>query len=140
MRYALAIIVAGRRKYEVLAVSLVGTHLHNVRVEHHGEDLIAECVDRLPLSERKLACCYFVERFAEKVLRECGLKLLIAVVVVYATAEPNALQVVVERQEVLRLAVAFIIRENRLQHTADAEVVAPVLVEEDVAPLQGGLR
>ena len=140
MRYALAIIVAGRRKYEVLAVSLVGAHLHNVRVEHNREDLIAERVDRLPLSERKLACCYFVERLAEKVLRECGLKLLIAVVVVYATAEPNALQVVVERQEVLRLAVAFIIRENRLQHTADAEVVAPVLVEEDVAPLQGGLR
>ena len=140
MRYALAIVVAGRRKYEVLAVSLVGPHLHDVRVEHDGEDLIAESVNRLPLLEWKLVGRYFVERLAEKGLRECGLKLLIAVVVVYATAEPNALQVVVERQEVLRLAISFIIRENRLQHPADAEVVTPVLIEEDITPLQGGLR
>ena len=58
--------------------------------------------------------------------------------VVNAVREPNSLEICYHILEVLCFSVAFVIRIYSFQHTTDAQVVATVLVEEDVASCQRG--
>ena len=71
-------------------------------------------------------------------LAETGHELLRPVVVVDAVAEPDPFQVDGEGLEEVAVPVALVAGVDGFEHAADAQVVAPVLVEEDVAPLQGG--
>ena len=59
--------------------------------------------------------------------------------VVDAVAEPDAFQVDGERAVEVALAVALVVGVDGFEQAADAQVVAPVLVKEDVAALKGGL-
>ena len=88
-----------------------------------------------PSAKCKLARCG-----AQVVGPEAGVELFVAVVVVDAVAEPDALQVDGERLVEVALAVALIVGVDGLDEAADAQVVAPVLVEEYVAALQRCLR
>ena len=59
--------------------------------------------------------------------------------VVYAVREPYALHVGHKVLPILGRLVALIVGIHCLQHLANDEVVASVLVEQDVASLQGSL-
>ena len=59
--------------------------------------------------------------------------------VVYAVGEPYALCVGDEGAPLLGGLVALIVGIDRLEHLTDDEVVATVLVEEDIASVQGCL-
>ena len=54
--------------------------------------------------------------------------------------EPHPLEIDGERLEILAFAVAGVVGVNRLQHLADAQVIAPILIPKDVASAQCGLR
>lgn len=66
------------------------------------------------------------------------MELFATVVVVDAGGEPEALQIDFKGAEVVVGAVALVVGIHFLKGTADAEVVASVLVEEDVAAREGG--
>ena len=126
LRDAGGVVVAGGGEDEVLAVALVGAHLHDAVVEDDGEDFLVE------------GGAYALEGVTQPYLGEVGVELLAAVVVVDAGGEPQALEIHLEGEEVLVLAVAPVVGVDFLEGVADAEVVASVLVEKDVASGEGG--
>ena len=121
------VVVAGAGKHEIIAVLLVGAHLHHVGIEEHGIDGFVEGV-----VER-------TERGAQPLFGEAGNELLIAVMVVQAGGEPKALDVGDEGLEILGLAIAAVVAIDGFEHVANAEVVTTVLIVEDVASGKGGL-
>ena len=121
------VVVAGAGEHEIIAVFLVGAHLHHVGIEEHGIDGFVERV-----VER-------TERGAQPLFGEAGNELLIAVMVVQTGGEPEALDVGDEGLEILGLAVAAVVAINGFEHVANAEIVTTVLIVEDVASGKGGL-
>ena len=133
------IVVAGRGEHEVLSIGLVYALGHHCGVEDGREHFITQLGESLPLSQRKLRCIYRNQCLAEEFGSEAGLELVGAVVVMYTTREPYTLGVGHEVLPFLSLLVALEVGVYGLQHLADNEVVASVLVEQDVAALQRSL-
>ena len=75
----------------------------------------------------------------KKVDGELRHKFVHAVMVVDAVAEPHLLQVQLQALEVGTRAVAGVAGVDLFQHLAHVQVVLAILVEKDVAALQGGL-
>ena len=135
-----SVVVAGRSEQQVVAIFLVDTHGHHRRVEDDGEHLVAKCVYRLTGSQWQFGSVNTLQGCTEEVGRKFGLELLASVMVMDACGEPYALQVSGECAKLLRVAVAAEVGVDSFEHTADAQVVASVLIEKDVATLQSCFR
>ena len=70
-------------------------------------------------------------------LGEARFELLATVVVVRAGGEPEAFEIRNETLPIGRSAVALVVGINLFEQSANAEVVTAVLVEKDIAALQG---
>ena len=79
------------------------------------------------------------ELLAQPGFRETRHELLAAIVVVDARGEPKATQVGLEGFKLLAFLLHLIGGVDGLEHVAEAQVVASVLVEEDVAAQECGL-
>ena len=114
------IVVVGAGENEVLAFGEVDALLHNVGVE----DDFCQFVGAVSMGHEPFAA-------------ELGHELLAAVVMVDAVAEPESLKVGLEGDEVFVRAVTVVVDVCVFHHLADAEVVFAILVEEDVASVEG---
>ena len=131
--------VAGRGEQQVLSVGFVDALGQHVGVEDDGEQLTAQRVERLAPAERQAVGVGVPQLLPEPLLGELGLELVGTVVVVYAAGEPQALQVFLHGVELAAVAVGVGRGVDGLEHASEAQVVASVLVERDVAPPKCGL-
>ena len=128
----LAIVVACRCKQEVVA-ALAHTLGHDGGV---GDNL-GKALELLGPNHGR---GYGTVCLAKPLGREGRLELVSAIVVMYAVGKPHLTQVGEESLPVLALVHYGGVLQDVLQQTADGQVVAAVLVPQDVASAQGSLR
>ena len=132
------IVVRSGGQHEVVAVALIDAHRHDGWVKNDGEEFVAETLQRLSFGEGELRGVHLLQRLAELLGSEGWLEFLAAVVVVNAGREPHAFEVFGDSGEEGGVAVSLVGRIDRFEHLADAEIVASVLVEQNVASGKGG--
>ena len=118
------VVVVGRCEKEVFA-------LQTERFRHHGW-VKDNRQDSLVVGHARLCACR-----NEPLLREFRLELIGCVVVVNTVGKPYALEVFFEVDELSGSLVAFVLCVECFEGTADTQVVAAVLVEEDITAVQG---
>ena len=120
LRYPLAIVVAGGVEHQVHAVLCCRALGHDGRVEHDGQN------------SRVVGHARFLAGSHEPLLAELRQELVFAVMVVNTIGEPDALEITLEGGELVRILIIRIVHIQVLQRTTDTEIVASVLVKEDV--------
>ena len=138
LRHAFVIVV-GRGGDHILSGSLVRPFGEELRVEHHRLDLGHDGRNGRCEVLRKIFGGCAGDQFVEVAFGKFGQELVERIVVVYAVGEPHFLQVFFEFPEILARAVARVALLDRFERAADAQVVAAVLVEKDIASAECGL-
>ena len=119
--HPLTVVVSGRTGYEVHAVLRSGTLGHDSGIEHDGQDRFV--ILHAGIGASRL----------EPFLTELRQELVFAVVVVNTIGEPHAFEIALEGCKLFVVRVVRIVEVQRLARTTDAEVIASVLVKENIA-------
>lgn len=137
LRNALVVVVR-RGEDHVDTFALVEAARVERRIEDGGNDCRSQLLTRTEVERQSLiGCCG--EQLFEILLREFGLELVVAVMVVNAVCKPYLLEVLFEGFPLGCLTVAFVGRIYGLECAADGQVVLEVLVEHYVASAFCGL-
>ena len=132
--------MAGRGLYQVFAIGLVDTLGQDRRVEDDGKEFLTKVLHRLPFSQWQAGGIHLLQALAQVVLRETGLELLTAIVMVDTIGEPETLEIDLKGLEIRGVVCYGEVSIDGLQQLTDAEVITSELVESDITPIEGGLR
>ena len=117
------VVVVSRREEQVFAVK-TQTLWHYSWVEHHWQD---SCV---------VGHACFSTRLDKPLLREFWLELVGSIVMVNTIGKPYAFEVFLEVKELSACLVALVLGVEGFECATDAQVVATVLIVEDITTVQ----
>ena len=139
LRDVFAIIIAGGRQQQVLAVGSIHAPRHHIRTEDDVGQPFEQLRGNFPRTKRELGCIEPLRFTDEELAAELRHKLQATVVMMNAAGEPHALHVDGESLPVGTILRAVVVHIDGLQGLTKLQSARTVLVPEDVAPQQGSL-
>ena len=110
------------------------------RVEHYRCQLFHKLLDGLPFTQRQHRRFHLLHAVPEKVSRETRHKFIFRIMMMDTVGKPNPLQISFQRFELRLIAVSLIHYINSFQCPPDRQVIAAILIVQDVTPHQCSFR